>query len=270
MAFMDCHFFSETLGVSASMYVILPQPAAGQIGMKSNVVGKKHPTLYLLHGLSDDHTIWMRRTSIERYAAERGLAVVMPAVNRSFYTDMAHGYRYWSFVSQELPALARSFFPLSEEREDNFAAGLSMGGYGALKLVLSCPDQFAAGASLSGVMDVAETVTRRDPVEFSNVFGDLAQLAGSRNDLFRLAEDTASGSAPLPKLYQCCGTEDSLYQGNVRFRDHCRQLGLDLTYEEEPGTHEWGYWDRKIQSVLQWLPIRQQPSLTSGGGEEHE
>lgn len=93
----------------------------------------KHPTLYLLHGLSDDHTIWLRRTSIERYVASMGLAVVMPAVHRSFYTDMDKGYRYWTFISEELPALARSFFPLSDKREDNFAAGLSMGGYGAFK-----------------------------------------------------------------------------------------------------------------------------------------
>lgn len=73
MAFIDCHFFSETLGVSASMHVILPQPTTTQIGLESRVVKTKHPTLFLLHGLSDDHTIWMRRTSIERYAAAYGV-----------------------------------------------------------------------------------------------------------------------------------------------------------------------------------------------------
>ncbi|MDF2959732.1 MAG: esterase [Paenibacillus sp.] len=256
MAFIDCHFFSESLGISASMYVILPQPTTRQIGMETRAVKEKHPTLFLLHGLSDDHTIWMRRTSIERYAAEYGLAVVMPAVNRSFYTDMAHGYRYWTFISEELPALARSFFPLSEQREDTFAAGLSMGGYGALKLALSCPDRFAAGASLSGATDVARLAEERDPVEFGHIFGDLKKFKGSRNDLFHLAEELSQSGGPRPRLYQCCGTEDFLYQDNVRFREHCRSLSLDLTYEEEPGAHEWGYWDRKIQSVLKWLPIR--------------
>jgi putative tributyrin esterase len=257
MAFIDCHFFSETLGVSASMHVILPQPTKTQIGLESNVVKAKHPTLFLLHGLSDDHTIWMRRTSIERYAAAYGLAVVMPAVNRSFYTDMNAGYKYWTFISEELPALARSFFPLSEEREDTFVAGLSMGGYGAFKLALSCPEQYAAAASLSGAVDVAELSKLRDPVEFRHIFGDLEQLAGSRKDLFQLAEEVAQEEAmKQPKLYQCCGTEDFLYNDNVRFRDHCRTLKLDLTYEEEPGAHEWGYWDHKIQAVLSWLPIR--------------
>lgn len=104
------------------------------------VTGNLHPTLYLLHGLSDDDSIWLRRTSIERYVAQMGIAVVMPQVHRSFYTDMAAGGQYWTFISEELPALARSFFPLSAKREDNFVAGLSMGGYGALKLGLRKPE----------------------------------------------------------------------------------------------------------------------------------
>ena len=125
MALIQCDFFSESLGFSTSMNVILPQPAR-----------ERYRVLYLLHGMSDDHTIWCRRTSIERYVDPLGLAVVMPAVHRGYYTDMAAGYRYWTFISEELPALARSFFPLSHKREDTFVAGLSMGGYGAFKLAL--------------------------------------------------------------------------------------------------------------------------------------
>lgn len=255
MAFMDCHFFSDSLGVSASMYVIVPQVARNQIGMETADRGGKHPTLYLLHGLSDDHTIWMRRTSIERYAAALGLAVVMPAVNRSFYTDMPNGHKYWEFVSEELPALARSFFPLSDRREDNFVAGLSMGGYGAMKLGLTHPDRFAAAASLSGVMDVKWAIEGHPGNEFRWLLGNPDDLAGSPADLFHLASQLATGSKPQPKLYQCCGTEDFLYDSNVRFRDHVKGAGLELTYEEEPGTHNWGYWDAKIQNVLNWLPL---------------
>ena len=57
MAFIQCDFFSEVLGLSCSMNVILPQQTRGQIGMEGRVAAGKHPTLYLLHGLSDDHTI---------------------------------------------------------------------------------------------------------------------------------------------------------------------------------------------------------------------
>ena len=123
MALIQCDFFSESLGFSTTMNVILPQPAR-----------ERYRVLYLLHGMSDDHTIWCRRTSIERYVDPLGLAVVMPAVHRGYYTDMAAGYRYWTFISEELPALARSFFPLSHKREDTFVAGLSMGGALALRL----------------------------------------------------------------------------------------------------------------------------------------
>lgn len=254
MAFIDCHFYSDTLGVSASMYVLLPQAAQNQIGMPTATFGKKHPTLYLLHGMSDDHTIWMRRTSIERYAAKLGIAVVMPAVNRSFYTDMAAGPKYWSFISEELPALARSFFPLAEEREMNYVAGLSMGGYGAMKLALTHPDRFAAAASLSGALDISHRALNF-PGDFKLIYGDVNKIKGSGNDLFHLADKLALSAGTKPDLYQCCGTEDFLYEDNIRFRDYCREVGLDLTYEEEPGEHEWGYWDRKIQNVLNWLPL---------------
>lgn len=254
MAFIDCHFYSDSLGVSASMYVILPQAAQNQIGLASAVYGIKHPTLYLLHGLSDDHTIWMRRTSIERYASQLGIAVVMPAVNRSFYTDMAFGPKYWTFISEELPALARSFFPLAEERELNYVAGLSMGGYGAMKLALSHPDRFAAAASLSGALDISDRALNF-PDDFKLIYEDVSKIKGSENDLFYLAEQLSGATRQSPKLYQCCGTEDFLYEDNIRFRDYCRELGMDLTYEEEPGQHEWGYWDRKIQNVLNWLPL---------------
>ncbi|MFC0216210.1 alpha/beta hydrolase [Paenibacillus chartarius] len=255
MALIQCDFFSETLGLSTSMTVILPQSTRSQIGMEGKAAGGKHPTLYLLHGLSDDHTIWLRRTSIERYVAHLGLAVVMPAVHRSYYTNMAEGLNYWTFVSEELPALARSFFPLSSAREDNFAAGLSMGGYGAFKLALRRPEQFSAAASLSGALDAYRS-NGLNAEEVRRIFGEPGSTA-SDNDLFVLAEQGAAQPAlELPKLYQCCGTEDFLYHDNIRFRDHAARLGLDLTYEEGPGTHEWGYWDEQIRRVLDWLPLR--------------
>jgi putative tributyrin esterase len=89
----------------------------------------------------------------------------------------------------------------------------------------------------------------------TNVFGDLTALPGSDNDTFALASEIAHSTGPRPRLYQCCGTEDFLYNVNVKFRDHARKLGLDLTYEEGPGEHEWGYWDKQIQHVLAWLPL---------------
>src|SRR5690625_6784787 len=94
LAFIQCDFFSETLGLSTSMNVILPEQTSGQIGMENKQFSGKHQTLFLLHGLSDDHTIWSRRTSIERYVASLGLAVIMPQLIRSFYTIRAIGINF--------------------------------------------------------------------------------------------------------------------------------------------------------------------------------
>ena len=252
MALVRCDFFSDVLQMATTMHVVLPR-AKGE-----DVSGRKYRTLYLLHGLSDDDSAWPRRTSIERYAERFGLAVVMPTVHRGFYTDMAQGNRYWTFVSEELPGLARAFFPLSAERERNFAAGLSMGGYGAFKLALRRPQDYAAAASVSGALDVAALCGREDEDwrrEMGNIFGPAGAVAGSENDLFRLAEKLAESDGPKPKLFQCCGLDDQLLETNHRFRDHAVELGLDLTYTEGPGAHEWGYWDVMIQEVLSWLPL---------------
>ena len=188
MAFMDCQFFSETLGLSVSLYALLPQPTSGrQIGLRGRGAARRHPALLLLHGLSDDHTIWMRRTAIERYAAEKGLAVIMPAAGRSYYQDMASGPRYWTFISEEVPRVARAFFPLSAARRDNFVAGLSMGGYGAFRVALAHPDRYAAAASLSGVMDLparyrraAREETPFERAEMDSIFGRSPRLAGGK------------------------------------------------------------------------------------------
>ncbi len=233
MALIQCDFFAESLGLSTSMYVILPQETQGQIGMKGATGGRKRfPVLYLLHGMSDDHTIWLRRTSIERYVAPLGIAVVMPAVARSCYCDMAHGLKYWTFVSEELPALAQSFFPISDKREDNFVAGLSMGGFGAFKLAFNKPGKFAAAASLSGAMDMEEMVKRMKGRENENesIFGDIRKIKGSMNDLFAMSRRLAKSKGPKPKLFMACGKEDFLYQDNQKMKRHlemkcCRFCG---------------------------------------------
>jgi S-formylglutathione hydrolase FrmB len=171
---------------------------------------------------------------------------------------MKHGYKYFTFITEELPEIAQQFFPLSNKREDNFVAGLSMGGFGAFKIALSCPDKFAAAASLSGAVDMANRVKKdqvQDATELENIFGDLNSIENSENDLFYLAKKVLESNGPKPKLYQCCGTEDFLYEDNINFKNFIEKTGLDYTYEEGPGIHEWKYWDDQIQNVLKWLPI---------------
>jgi len=257
MALIQCTFFSEALRISTSMNVILPQSCKGQIGIDGAPTAEPPAVLYLLHGLSDDHTAWLKNTSIERYAASRSLAVIMPNADRSFYTNMAHGNNYWTFIAEELPQLVHSFFNVNSDPAKTFVAGLSMGGYGAFKLALTHPDRFAAAASLSGCLDIQSAMTQEKAAtrnEYATIFGPLDQIPGNDNDPLALLDRFPAGATT--RFYQCCGTEDFLYEENLTFRNRAQAKGLDLLYEEHEGeVHEWGYWDRQTQRVLDWLPL---------------
>jgi S-formylglutathione hydrolase FrmB len=249
MPVLNVNFCSYILGMQCSANVILPQSSP------EKQADKPFRTLYLLHGLSDDHNAWTRWTSIERYAAEYGIAVVMPNVNRSFYADRKNSYQYFTFVSDELIKIMQEMFPLSDKREDRCAAGLSMGGYGAMKLGLSCPEKFAAAASLSGALDIygrlaaAETGIKE---EFKFIL-DFCDEERQKVDLFLLAEKLSKSNQAKPRFYIWCGTEDFLYQDNIKFVDFMKNLNFDFKYEESPGDHSWGCWDLKIQTALKFL-----------------
>jgi len=244
LAFLTIDCYSHVLMTEMQVSAILPDetPAPWR-------------TLYLLHGLSDDHTAWMRQTSIERYANERGLAVVMPSAHTSYYTDMALGLKYFTYIARELPRVMRQMLPgLSHDRRDNWAAGLSMGGYGALKCALRAPETFSMAASLSGGVDPARR-TADDPARrpfWEDIFGPLGAIPGSSNDLFTAAQQLKD-APERPRLWMWCGTEDFLYPYNVALRDRLYALGYDLTYTESPGSHQWKYWDREIVRALDWF-----------------
>ena len=264
---MRTDFFAESLGMGTSMVVLMPQAAAG-IGMEGadcvpsadggsdagNRAEQGVPVLYLLHGLSDDCTIWERRTSIERYASEKGIAVVMPEVRRSFYVDEAVGEAYWTFVAEELPQLIARTFRVSTAREDTFVAGLSMGGFGAFKLALNHPGRFAAAASLSGALDVSDL--REDLGT-----GHMLDRVWARRDITGTEDDLAgllrrADPATLPALFLDCGTEDELLGMNRAFLETARQQDVEITSRLRPGAHTWDFWDQGIQDVLDWLPLR--------------
>lgn len=253
MALMQVEFASKVLGQTMQLNVILPQRT------KENI-GKPIQTLYLLHGMGGDHNDWIRQTSIERYVDNRNLAVVMPTTHMFWYTDMAHGLPYFTYITEEVPEVCRSFFrDLSDKREDTFVAGLSMGGYGAFKAALSHPETFCAAAGLSASGDALARAKRVDPEGSCNywegIFGAPEQVLGGKNDLFALAERCAAGGL-MPDLYQWCGSSDFLIEENHRLRDKFQSLGYSLRYEESEGDHSWYYWDTKIQTVLDWLDSR--------------
>ncbi|GMA31685.1 alpha/beta hydrolase [Litorihabitans aurantiacus] len=254
MAYAHVSLASDVLRMSTSVALVLPQRATTQIGTTGREPAGDPPVLYLLHGLSDDETAWTRRTSIERYAEEAGIAVVMPRVERSFYQDMAHGERYWTYVSQELPELVQRMFRVSDRREDTFVAGQSMGGYGAMRMALAHPERFAAAASLSGALHMAHPQVRAERGDFyATAFGE-ADITGTDADLLALLR--RRDLAELPALMLACGEQDDLLPMQHAFLAVAADVGVPVSVSLTPGEHEWGYWDARIRDVVDWLPVR--------------
>ena len=258
MAFIQVQFFSAALNVASSVNVILPEANQG-IGMGAARDERPPKVLYLLHGYSDDHSIWMRRTSVERYAANHNLAVIMPAVNHSFYCNEAFGEKYWDYVSDELPRTMHRFFRLSDKPEDTYVAGLSMGGYGAMRLALTYPEHFAGAASFSGAVDLATVFYQRHiGPENDRVFGSLKELKGTEYDPFFLMEKNA-GAPRKPWLYVSCGTKEFLFDQHKTFVPALKKNGWDVMSHEEPdAVHEWGFWDEQIKAFIELIYAREE------------
>ncbi|MBR4058812.1 MAG: esterase family protein [Lachnospiraceae bacterium] len=249
MALIDIKLYSEALGMQTEVYVVIPQKSTqGEIGITNNVGDTKYKCLYLLHGLSDDHSIWLRRTSVERYASDYGICVVMPCGHKSFYTDMKYGNKYYTYIAKELPCIIQELFKVSNRQEDNFIAGLSMGGYGALKIALKERGKFCAAAGLSSVADIRRKDFEKVQIP---IWGENREIP-AEDDLFSLVEQ-CNEYYDKPRLFMAIGTEDFMYQDNVRLKEKIKSLDYDYTYYEAPGTHCWEFWDEYIQYVLEWM-----------------
>ncbi|MBE5973757.1 MAG: esterase family protein [Paenibacillaceae bacterium] len=266
MASMNCHYYSYSLGHTVDVNVFVPTPEGNEqitseSAKKAFPYEKGLPVLYLLHGAFGDYSSWMRFSNIERYAQKHCCVVVMASAENSFYQDMYHGNRYFTFFSEELPGFIKSIFPVSKRREDTFVAGLSMGGYGAWFLGLSKPEQYAKAASMSGALNIVKTFEQikngsiDGPFPWKNIFENPEELTGSSADLMTLY-DRCVNEGIVPELYQACGTEDFLYEMNKEVKKIMEEKGAHVIYEEGPGNHNWDFWDQYIKNVLQWmLPV---------------
>lgn len=243
MAFLNCEVFSKTLNMATALRVILPDE--GELDAAD--------TVYLLHGLSDNSSGWTRYTAVEQFARERGLAVVMPEVQRSFYADMAAGLDYFSYVAVELPAMCERMFGLPDERAKRYVMGLSMGGYGALKCVLTYPERYAGAGSFSGVVDIRRPVysvkTPERARERGAIFGADGP-EGTKNDLYRLAQDVFDEKKNFPGIYLSCGEQDGLYEDNVKFDAFLTSLGAEHRFDHRAGAHTWRFWNDSVEDCF--------------------
>ena len=240
MALVSLKLYSNALQMQTEVNVIIPQKIIED--------KKGNKSLYLLHGLSDDQSIWLRRTSIERYAEEYGICVIMPFGGRSFYFDQINGEKYYSYIAKELPQVMRDLFGISDKRENTYIAGISMGGYGALKIALKECDKFCGGAGLSSVANIKTELIKE---HLNNLLNGNTQIV-DEDDLYRLIEEKEN-DINKPKLYAWCGTEDFLYEDNVAFKEYVKNFKYEFTYSESEGNHSWSSWDSQIVKVIEWM-----------------
>jgi S-formylglutathione hydrolase FrmB len=224
-----------------------------------------YATFYLLHGLSDDSTIWLRRTRIEVYARELPLIVVMPDGYRGFYTDNDQGPAYAQHFGEELLEFVERNFPAHPVRGARAIGGLSMGGYGALRLALGYPEKFCSANSHSGALmrfnlDLSPRQARKDKVfrkQSPEFFAEMRRIFGrcpmdSGHDLLTLIRRARRRHRRLPRLLIDCGIEDSLLEYNREFHEELQELKVPHLYREFPGDHDWDYWDLHIREALEF------------------
>lgn len=259
MALFNVNYGSDVMNKYMGMNVIIPE---GNSGVKDS--DGKYAVLYLLHGYTDDYTKWCRMTSIERYANETGIAVVMPDAGKSFYMDMAHGDPYFTYITEEVPAYVQKWLPITTDPEFTHVAGLSMGGYGAMKIALTYPERFKSAGCFSGVLAMAQTAMepiavdaeqwiQRLATDIPLAFGDVTQIADGPNDLFWLAAQAKIINNNIPNLYISCGMEDFLHSSAVGMRDYLGALEIPCTFHEAPGVHDWGFWDVEVKRYLELI-----------------
>lgn len=262
MALIGMTFFSKTLMRTVEVQVILPIDKVGAAG--GNEKSGDFKTLYLLHGLLGSNMDWISGTCIQRWAEARGLAVVMPSGENSFYFDHAlPNSAYGTFIGQELPDMMQKTFPLSDRREDTFIGGLSMGGYGALYNGLKYSDTFSHIVGLSSAAHIFKEAGDGFLRELA-CFGD--RKAAGKTDLNpEIAFKNAKEKGDVPRIYMACGTEDALLAANRELKEFMEEQGADLTYVEAPGGHDWDFWNSQIFEALKWLPLDEEAAGLNSG-----
>jgi putative tributyrin esterase len=237
MAFVQLHWFSQVLRKQTTTWILLPETGTPPF-----------PTFYLLHGLSDNHTTWLRRTRIEDHAAALPLIIVMPDGGRSYYTNHAAGPAWATHIAEELPTFIERNFPAKTTRDSRCIGGLSMGGYGAMRLSLGYPEKYISANSHSGSLmgpnPIPGTISQE---EVSQIIGP--SYKNSDHDLAAIAKRAAT-SSQFPQLLIDCGIDDFRLPDNRQFHQALLSQKIPHDYREFPGNHNWDYWEQHIPQAL--------------------
>ena len=242
MALIQMEFMSNQIRHYTSMNVLLP------VDQRDRTETGPFSTLYLLHGWGGNYSDWVCNSRVALWAQRRGIAVVMPSGDNSCYLNYPEREEYYeTLIGEELIALTRQAFPLSDKREDTWIAGLSAGGGGAIRCGIRYGHVFGKAAGLSAGLTI----------------GEEAERTGHNADARKALEETLAAGRPLPEIFLSIGTEDPLLKDNQEYHTFLNQRGVAHIYEEHSGGHTWEYWDGHLPDVLDWLQGK--PQAARGG-----
>lgn len=264
MAFVTLNFFAKSLLRPVTVNVVIPSDKMVFPGMP---VPEKKPfkTLYLLHGVFGNYTDWVNGTRIQALANNKNLCVVMPCGDNKFYTNSDQsGDRYGDFIAKDLVEFIEDTFNVSKKAEDRFIGGLSMGGFGAITNALRNPETYGNVIMLSAALikdkiigsvnEPGKDIFTRKQYEVMFDLEDASEFEGCNSDYDQLAKNLKN-SNKKPKIFMACGTEDTLFDWNVAYRELLKENEFDVTWIEGPGIHDWKFWDTYIEKALDWLPL---------------
>lgn len=248
------HFFSQVMESETGISIFVPDKLDES---------KPHKVAYLLHGVRNTAGSWADKTMLPYFANHYNMTIVMPDGGRSFYMDMKFGARYYTYISQELPALTKKIFRVSTAPEDTAIIGASMGGYGALRCALKNPGQYGYCCSISGgglyMKEMFDNLPQTEEfmrkafgdqllLDFRCVWGDALEWTP---DLELLENAKAfPADSHKPKLYLCCGTDDAFLDANQRLAKDLPANGFPVSYEEWNGAHNWFFFNDALQRCL--------------------
>lgn len=253
MAFIRADIKLPKAGRTINTHLYFPTDLPDDVGNKVKGV------ITLLHGIHGAGVDWMMYTAAVRYAADNGYVLVAPSAGNSFYHNEAYGAPFYDIITEELPAQLQAIFKIPTERDKNYIAGLSMGGYGALYIGLQHPERYAAIGSFSGALDMGAMLEEGRKNEiikpiFAPVVGEGLPL-NETSDLFAMAKKVAALPAgQQPKIFVTCGDSDDtdmqILTQTKRFVNAATKAGLPVTFRTWPGVHEWNFWDRSLAEFI--------------------
>ncbi|NLC96640.1 MAG: prolyl oligopeptidase family serine peptidase [Erysipelotrichaceae bacterium] len=259
MAYGTVNFYSNVFGQDMEVDFLLPDTRRRALKW-TDWKDRKFPVIWLLHGNSDSRSSWVRKSNIELFSKLLDVIIIMPSCNREFYTDSQRGLNFFTYITEELPIVMKNYLPISDKREENFIMGNSMGGYGALKCAFNYPEKYGAVASLSGAVSIIDNLSQNNNDEMSinlkYIFGSSEKFLNTENDVFYLIEHLKEKEfGNKIKVYQCCGKEDFVYDGNVKLYDALRK-SIDTSlfeYKEGHGGHDWFYWNQRLSEIFSFF-----------------